>query len=146
MKKDDLYIAILKHGYDKIREGVTYSSVWQYLNGLGYDVGPDDNTPLYHRIFHETFSHQKGKEFRKQIDRDTKCFIDMEAYFQLLEYIELKEARSASKKATYFAFAAIVISIVAMGFSIYFSNKQLKSPTMIEPTQFEKIEEWVKGK
>ena len=155
MKKDDLYIAILKHGYDKVREGVTYNSTKQHLKKLGYDVGAHDvgaddvgtdDGALYYRLFHETFTHPKGKKFNHTITLETKCFIDMDAYFKLVEYTELKEARRSSKIATYFAIAAIVISIVAMVISIYFSYKQLKSPTKIETTQFEKIEEWVKGK
>ncbi len=144
MKKDDLYIAILKHGYDKIREGVTKESVMEHLVNLGYVFDTDDMKQLYHRLFHQTFSHHQGIDGR--VFEKTTCYLEMNAYFNYLEYIELKEARRSSKIATWFASIAIFISIIAMGFSIYFSNKQLKSPTKIETTQFEKIEEWVKGK
>jgi len=146
MKKDDLYIAILKHGYDKINEGVTYDSVRQHLEKLGYSFDADDNISRLHKLFYETFSLHTGKKTRGTVDSESKYYIDIDAYFKLVEYTELKEARRASKNATYFAIIAIVISIVAFGFSIYFSIKQLKSPTKIETTQFEMIEEWVKGK
>ena len=47
MKKDDLYIAMLKHGYDKVCEGededVTYAHTKQHLMPLGYNVGTDAN-------------------------------------------------------------------------------------------------------
>jgi hypothetical protein len=146
MKKDDLYIAILKHGYDKKQEGATYKSVKEHLENLGYVFNTVDMDQLYHRLFHQVFSHPKGKELARQVNQETICYMEMDAYFNYLEYIELKEARRSSKRATWFATGAIVISIVAMGVSIYFSIKQLKSPTKIETTQFEKIEEWVNKK
>ncbi|MBT6049643.1 MAG: hypothetical protein HOG49_22820 [Candidatus Scalindua sp.] len=146
MKKDDLYIAILKHGYDKIREGVTYNDVRKHLMGLGHDVGPEpkEGASLCFRLFQENFSDPMGQG--RGVTVETTCFINMDAYFRYLEYIELKEARSSSKTATYFAIIAITISIIAMGFSIYFSYKQLISPTKIEAAQFEKIEGWINKK
>jgi len=54
-------------------------------------------------------------------------FFTVEDKFRLLEYVELKEARSASNTATYFAVAALFISIVFFIISICFSYQGQKA-------------------
>lgn len=68
----------------------------------------------------------------------------------MLEYDELKEARSASLNATHYAIKAvsrakiaIIISIVAMIASITFSIIQLHSSTKIDTVQFDEIKELI---
>ena len=48
----------------------------------------------------------------------------VEDKFRLLEYKELKEARASSKTATWFATAALIISILATGYQIYIGEEE----------------------
>lgn len=85
----------------------------------------------------EIFFHNRSNyihEFRK--GKEVELSLSVEDEFRLLEYIELKEARKASRQATYFATAALVVSVIATVFSIGFSYKSSISdvniPTVIE--------------
>jgi hypothetical protein len=57
----------------------------------------------------------------------------------MIEHEEFKSANRNSRIATGFATAALIVSIVATGFSIYFSIKQLDAPNKIDQYQLNKI-------
>ena len=62
-----------------------------------------------------------------------------DGYFNLLEYIELKEARESSKKALWWAIAAMILSAVLAITSIIVSMIQLNSPVRIDDSQLKII-------
>ena len=69
----------------------------------------------------QTFRNPKG---------DTG-YLEMDAYFRLLEHDELQGARRSSLVATRFATLALIVSVAAFCASIWFSI----SPTMLAPDQ-----------
>jgi len=56
-------------------------------------------------------------------DNKVKLWMTIDDKFRLLDYIELQEARRSSKVATWFAAAALVVSIVIGATSIYLQLK-----------------------
>ncbi len=103
MKKDDLYIAILKYGKEHLQEGVTSEDLIKFLEHKKYEYQYDGY--MFKGIFLDVFRKPTGTVGGRNL-----CFMKMEAYFQLLEYEELKEARQSSKTATWIAIVAIIIS------------------------------------
>lgn len=73
------------------------------------------------------------------MDEGLKFSLSFESTFRLIEYKEFKSANKSSRIATIFATAALVVSIFAAFASIYFSNKQLNTPTTISSDQLDKI-------
>ncbi|GAB5478810.1 MAG: hypothetical protein Marn2KO_22770 [Marinobacter nauticus] len=85
----------------------------------------------------EIFFHNRSnyiREFRE--GKEVELSLSVEDEFRLLEYTELKEARKASRQATYFATAALIVSVIAtissIGFSYKSSISDIKIPTEIE--------------
>lgn len=85
----------------------------------------------------EIFFHNRSnyiREFRE--GKEVELCLSVGDEFRLLEYTELKEARKASRQATYFATAALVVSIVAtfssIGFSYNSSISDINIPAGIE--------------
>jgi hypothetical protein len=60
-------------------------------------------------IFHQNHSNYMGYYKQEKINLS----MSVEDEFRLLEYIELHEARASAKQATYFATAALIVSIIA---------------------------------
>ena len=106
-KKEGLYIRIIKHVHEN--PGCTIQNITEELGlndeqvkQLAYHIG-------YDNIFYKTkvnYIHQY------QNNHEIPLYLTVEDEFRLLEYVELKEARESSKRATYIAIAAIVISIM----------------------------------
>jgi hypothetical protein len=85
----------------------------------------------------EIFFHNRSnyiREFRE--GKEVELSLSVEDEFRLLEYTELKEARKASRQATYFATAALIVSVIAtissIGFSYKSSISDINIPTEIE--------------
>lgn len=115
-KPDDLYIAVLKYGKKNMNEGMTAEDTEKYLNGLGYKFESIEGNAHYEKFFRDIFC---GSGDQMQIKGSTlynkkKYFMNVEAYFRLLEYTELQEARKSSTRATWFASSALVISIISI--------------------------------
>jgi hypothetical protein len=129
---------MLEHGKETLEAGVTEDTVRQYfIETHGYSFKEPDEINKFKRLFHDVFSDPLGRNGQG----GNKLFMDMDAYFKLLEYVELTEARKSATTATRFASIAIVISILSMGASIYFSKLQLDTPTKIDESQFELIKQ-----
>lgn len=132
-QKDDLYIAILKHGRDTLDTGITPKVLAERLEKDGYNLNPDRN--FYTRLFRDAFEFDEDIRY----DPDRLGRLKMESYFRLLEHEELNEARQSSRDAQKKAVIAIWISILAMVITIIFSILQFFSSTTIDETQFEKL-------
>jgi hypothetical protein len=74
---------------------------------------------FYHSRMHYLQEWQKGEV----IDLS----MSVEDEFRLLEYTELSEARASSKRATVFATAALIVSVVATISSTWFSYQSSNS-------------------
>ena len=76
-------------------------------------------------------------------DNEATFTLNYDAYFNYLDYLELMMARRNAMSAFWTAIIAIVISIVAMGISIYYSQKQIESPVKIDAEQYQKLIETI---
>lgn len=137
-EKEDLHIAILKYGEDRLECGVTFEELCTHIKNKGYEVSE-------YRMRHNMINCYEVMEQKHQgspwdaMDEGLKFSLSFESTFRLIEYKEFKSANKSSRIATIFATAALVVSIFAAFASIYFSNKQLNTPTTISSDQLDKI-------
>lgn len=120
---EDPYIQILKFAKEHLKEGIKHHEAQQLIiEKLEIKGGRKrENKSLLDRVHNSIFGAQSTHKENEQYDH--MC---MEAYFQLLEYEELKEAREASLKAqgaaklaTYLAAGALFLAVVVGGIQIY---------------------------
>ena len=137
-KKEDLHIALLKFGRDKLENGITFEELCQHIKNRGYEVS-DERLKAYFWDNYETLDRQERGSPSKAIEKGLKFSLTVESTFRLIEYEEFKSANRSSRIATRFATAALIVSILAIAFSIYFSNKQLDVSTKIDQDQLNRI-------
>lgn len=120
MKEEDPYIKILKYAKEHLKTGVEREESQKFINKvLGLPVLKEGKyQQAVYRINADVFNHQTGSDFG---DGKLKYFMDINAYFNLLEYTELKEARTSSAKARTLSQIAIAFAVVALFFNIVFS-------------------------
>lgn len=73
---------------------------------------------------------------RGSADENTDFILSYEAAFNYIDFLELQQARQNARSAFWTALAAITISMVGMGTSVYFSQKQIESSTKLDSNQF----------
>lgn len=107
--EDDVYIKLLKQGKERLESGkhMTYGEFKGIISVLKIKRAPGT-------LFREIYGPPLGE------DREEDICLD--AYFNLLEYEELKQARESSKSASKLALWAIGIAIVTLLTSIGFST------------------------
>lgn len=121
-EKDDLYLRALQYG--KKHETFSLIDIAHNLN-----LTDKQKSRLYRQINNYDIFHYAG--LKGQYQEAGELSMSVEDTFRLLEYTELKEARRSSKIATYFASAALVISIISTLTSIYYSHKSMEAKTAI---------------
>lgn len=133
--KDDLHIAILKFGKDKLEEGVTLQELEAYLSDHGYSI---PGKHRLHRLFMECYEaiDSDNRNHPGQSAHSGELFaLTVESTFRLLEHQELQSANRSSRRATYFASAALVVAILSACFSIYYSHSQLELAEQLQQEQ-----------
>ena len=137
-KQDDLHISILKFGKDRHEEGVTFSALTSHLESLGHKVSPH-RLEFYFFDTYEALDPKKRGNSAVMAEQDVPCGLTIDSTFRLIEYEELLHANRSSKIATYFASAALIVSIATASASIYFSKKQLNADTILSQDQLTEI-------
>ena len=137
-KQDDLHIAILKYGRDKLEVGVTFEELSSHIKKLGYKVS-NKRMENYFWDNYEPLDWKERGNPASGIKKRSRFSLTVESTFRLIEYEEFKSANKSSRVAIYFAIAALVVSISATLVSISLSQKQLKSPTTIDQDQLTNI-------
>ena len=138
MKKDDIYIAILKYGKVNLEEGITKNGLLVYLRAKGYDTTERGfNVCVASMMFCNHFARVGGK--MSDWNSVDEHYLRMDAYFKFLEYEELNEARISSKRALGRSTSAIVISAILAVFSIIVSIWQLNSPMRLHDDQLRRL-------
>ena len=123
--KGDLYIRVLEYGKENIGNPIKYAQIKQQLDDEGYEYDEFALKQFFGEVFVDG-NFPSGNE-PGRINETGEYYLEAKGYFNLLEYIELKEARASSKKATYFAGAALTISALSFVASILFSLKSIGS-------------------
>jgi len=137
MKKDDIYIEVLKFGRENLHKAITFKDLTGYLDKHKINY----NDFITKHIFISKFINQKGqgRNINNEPDKNGLFILGNEGYFNLLEHEELKSANSSSRTATYFATAALLVSIIATSLSTYFFYRQQDSVTRLDELQIKKI-------
>ena len=105
MGKDDYFIAILKYAREEARNNtLDLGDALTYISNLYPEVGND----ALGRACNEAID---------QLNNAGSYALRMEAYFQLLEYEELQQARQASQDANLWARKAFDRATIAMWIS-----------------------------
>ncbi len=113
---DDLYIRVLKYCRDNIETPVTPDAVVKYLNDTyGYEF----RKYIEHTELSEIFEFTLGY---RNLGNTTPYPMKGEAYFKLLEYEELSEARKNAREARWLSIAAIVIALLVGGMELFRNN------------------------
>ena len=136
--KEDLYISVLKFGKANIGRPFKYIELQKYLNKKGYKYEEFALRQFFAALFVSRDS-PSGNDTGRPINDNYDFFLEHSGYFNLMEHEELNSARKSSLVAKCFAIIAIIISIISTYTSIYFSNRQLNTPSTISPNQFEQI-------
>jgi hypothetical protein len=123
---DDLYIEILKFGKANLGNPISYDELESYLNETGLEYNEFAAMYLFSGAYVDE-SNPGGNQFR--VTRDSKSFyLHMGGYSELLNYLELQEARESSRKAILIAALAIVVSILIPLISRLFQMKPNTKP------------------
>lgn len=124
-KNEDLYIRVLEYGKENIGNPIKYAQIKQQLDDEGYEYDEFALKQFFCEVFVDG-DFPSGNE-PGRINETGEYYLEAKGYFNLLEYIELKEARASSKIATYFAAAALTISALSFLASIFFTLKNIGS-------------------
>lgn len=135
---DDLYVTVLKFGKSKLGTPFLFSELETHLYDLEYKYEEFALRQFFAARF-IAFESPSGNDLHSPINSKHHFYLETDGYFELLEYEELKSARKSSLIATWFAFGAIVISIISTLISIHYSNKQLNSSVTLEKSQLEEL-------
>lgn len=115
----NIYLDALEYGEKQLikRQAITRKQLQKYLEDKGYKFITREERRLLKDLGRETFFIRVGDPSNR------KYYLNVEGYFKLLEYRELNDARRSSKEARTYAVVAIVLSIITLLVSIYFSIK-----------------------
>ena len=129
LKEKDLIIRVLEYADKKGAEGFWLNKMYDEEE---FDLSEDEKR--YIELWTCDYSQFNGilsklqdpsdKQLRP-VPRYCKYVITLDGKFKLLEYVELQEARKASKEATDWATRAFIVSIIALIASVGFSIAQI---------------------
>ncbi|MBL4613442.1 MAG: hypothetical protein JKY27_01005 [Magnetovibrio sp.] len=139
-KKDDAYIGLIKFIKTETEQTglIDFSKAKKFM------------TTQY-----QGFNEHAAEEMLRQITLrasqtggGSMYVLSSQAYFHLLEYEELEQARSSSKTALWFATAALAVSITVGAVSITLQLLQNSTPpnVIIDASQVEQIKGLVRDK
>jgi hypothetical protein len=112
---EDYILLIHKYGYEHIYDGVTFKDTLEYLEQHSINVKDARMLDRIKVAFSVTYDHNPGlvPYLNEGGTHYTSILtLPIESYFRYLDYIDLKETREGSAKATKIAITAIVIGIV----------------------------------
>ena len=110
---EDVVITLLRIGKQCLHDGITYSDVKTRMEESGLDYEPTLLRYLFLKMFEPLPIGYSGND-NHRTTRDIPHGLRVDGYFNLLEHDELNEARQSSRRATYFAAFAILISVVSI--------------------------------
>ncbi|MEI9966983.1 MAG: hypothetical protein WDN67_05190 [Candidatus Moraniibacteriota bacterium] len=141
--ENDLYVTILEFGKSRLSDGFTVYDLLHHLDdkGLGFNMDDSKENMRFFLILHNLFFEGHDNRRLKTLEEcnDQTFFIRPEAYFQYIDYLELKEALRSSKEAKEISLRAIIISAFLAFASICFQITQIYRPMEILPSQIQEI-------
>jgi len=130
----NLYITALQYAENRLndRSGVGYFELRDYLEEKGFKFNLEKESDLSHyRLLYsqitDDYSYPDATSGKSKFIYNPT----LEAYFRLIEYKELHEARGSSKAAMTRSTIAIVLSVLSMVIATGISFYQINSPSKI---------------
>jgi hypothetical protein len=124
LKKDSIYISMLKKGVEKQDIGISYHQMTEFLvEKCNYElIGKTEDYLI--TWFFENFYEAEAEAYRQKALSDgestkydhykkymlKEAIIKGDAYMKYVDYLELTESRKSSKQAATIAIIAIIIS------------------------------------
>jgi hypothetical protein len=146
----NFYIKLLRYGY-KNPQGFSYKEIIEdnplKLNNEEKEIIKIYLQVAYNNNYRGLNNETPFKVFKESSDtRQCTYIISYEAFFNYIDYLELKIAKKMSKEAYISSRKAIIItgiglaiSVLSFFASIYFSIKQINTPIKINESQFEML-------
>ncbi len=132
----DIFITLLEFANNNLTmaSGEIREAAKRHLLERGYDV---ENTPTLSTLFNRAINYI----FENRSNPDTGGAMNIEAYFKLLDYEKLKEAREASLKSLDKANKSLMLSFGAFFISTIMLISSLLVPqsVRIDNSQFSKL-------
>lgn len=142
MKKasKDLYITSLEFGVAKLNSGFKISDLLRHLTGksIGVDMNDAEQSMRFFNFLNNSFSEGNDNRRTNNLDEATErtYFIRPEAYFNYLDYTELKEALKSSREARWYALGAILVTIAV-------AIIQINSSVELDSIQYEEVKDTI---
>jgi hypothetical protein len=137
----DLLIDCLEYGRKTFSDpdfpnGATDQDYLSHLTKCGHDMKNRNMIRIMNHVLSQACLTQSSSQRSNGAEYVSHHQLKVDAYFSLLDYYELQEARSSSKLAKCVAIVSILLTIVTLGVSIYFSIAQLNNSSKFETNQF----------
>jgi len=113
---DDLYLEIVKYGFEHAKEGFQVIDLINHLKKAGYNGISETSISLVNIVNSTTFSTSNLQNFVSDFR-----FINSVAYFGYLQYMQLIESKKANKLAWYGVALALVASLYPIISKIFFN-------------------------
>ena len=121
--RENLHVAILRFGEDKLENGVTFDELRQHLQDLGFTVDQEYLVLLFYHSYEAI--EPSGRGGSEAISKSgVRAMLTADSYFRLIDYIELKEARESSQSARRYARYAMILTAVLAAASILITVTQ----------------------
>lgn len=132
MKSNNLYITALEYAEEQLNnhKGVSSLELKEHLQkkGFSFDLEKEPDYSHFVLLYHAIIGEKAAVDAKTGVSNFTYQ-MSIGAYFNLIEYKELKEARKTSQNAMTRSTIAICVSIVAMIISSAISLYQTNTPT-----------------
>lgn len=107
--RPDYIVEMHKYSYENLNKGCTLPEMVAHLKSIGLkaDEPPLNNSviQIFGQIFVDSYKATTG-----YTQGDARYWMQSEAYFRYLDYIEMRDAQENAKQATKIAIWAIIIS------------------------------------
>lgn len=152
--RNNIYIESLEIGISYLENGVSYIELKEILVSKGFSIEGIFEDYFYYWFYKNFFvegiygrinqkstvAEKKYKHLYKEFE-SKKAFLTGSAHQDYIDYIELKDARKFSKKAIGIASAALVVTLIALIFSIIFNQKTIRDKESLEKLETQYQEE-----
>ncbi|EKE20199.1 MAG: hypothetical protein ACD_8C00041G0001 [uncultured bacterium] len=140
---DGIHVRAVRYGYENTA-GFMYQEIEKWYSKR------ENEWPIVKKFLNDAFDN-----FTRGLNRETpfllleqlgnqnadncRYTLSYHAYMQYFEYEQLQQTKKDSKRAFQLALFSLIVTITSFFVSIYFSNKQINSPTKLDYWQYQQI-------
>ncbi|HAO06361.1 MAG TPA: hypothetical protein DCQ50_05085 [Chryseobacterium sp.] len=112
MVKEDIYIAMLRFGKQRLETGFRIEELSEYMNKNGFERMSPNSTIFHHYFYQIFFSKENYTDYPPP--HSSWFYLKPGCYIQLLEHDNMIEARKEAREARRFAIVAILLTLVSL--------------------------------